>query len=92
MKASLERGTSDVSVYDMGAEQPALSAVLPANAAATFAAVPHRRSLSQARSVSCVGVEAFGVSNGSVLKGDARPMVGNLRIEHKPSGFAVIFR
>ncbi len=92
MKASLERGTSDVSVYDMGTEQPALSAALPTVAVATFAAVPHRRSLSQASSVSCIGVEAFGVSNGSILKGDARLMVGNLRIEHKPSGFALIFR
>lgn len=92
MKASLERGTSDVSVYDMGTEQPALSAALPAVAVATFAAVPHRRSLSQASSVSCVGVEASGISNGSILKGDARLMVGNLRIEHKPSGFTLIFR
>jgi len=92
MKASLERGTSDVSVYDMGTEQPALSAALPAVAAATFEALPHRRSLSQARSVSCIAVEAYGVSNGSVLKGDARLMVGNLRIEHKPSGFTVFVR
>ena len=91
VKASLDRGTSDVSVYDMGTEQPALSAALPVNAVATFAALSHRRSLSQARSVSCVGVEAYAVSNGSVLKGDARLMVGNLRIEHKPSGLTLIF-
>lgn len=92
VKASLDCGTSDVSVYDMGTEQPALSAAVSGNAVATFAALPHRRLLSQAKSVSCVGVEAYGVSNGSILKGDARLMVGNLRITHKPSGFTLIFR
>ena len=90
--ASLGMGedTSDVAVYDLGTAAPTPASVCPPSPVATFTALPFRRSVAAA--VSCIAVEAAGISNGNLLKGDARFLLDNLRVNYKPHGFWMIFR
>ena len=90
--ASLGMGedTSDVAVYDLGTAAPTPASVCPPSPVATFTALPFRRSVAAA--VSCIAVEAAGISNGNLLKGDARFLLDNLRVNCKPHGFWMIFR
>lgn len=90
-----ENRESDVSVYDMGTEQPTLETATPATPVATFSGLPFRSSHS---SVSCVGVSAMGVKNpeawSHLLQGgtDSRLMVDNIKFSHVPSGTTISIR
>ncbi|MBQ2628254.1 MAG: hypothetical protein IJG13_01115 [Kiritimatiellae bacterium] len=93
--AASENKASDVSVYDMGTEQPTLETATPATPVATFSGLPFRSSASR---VSCVGVSAMGVKNPTawshLLQGgrDSRLKVDNIKFSHVPSGMSVIVR
>ena len=91
MTAALTGGTSDVTIYDMGTDHPTLATPTPVNAVATFSAVPFRRPAAARAGVSSLGIQARGVTNGSILRGDARVLIDNLRVSHTPRGFIVSF-
>ena len=93
--AASENKSSDVSVYDMGTEQPTLATATPATPVATFRGLPFRYPASR---VSCVGVSAMGVKNPTawshLLPGgtDSRLKVDNIKFSHIPSGTTISIR
>jgi len=93
--AASENKASNVSVYDMGTEQPTLVTATPATPVATFSDLPFRSSASR---VSCVGVSAMGVKNPTawshLLQGgtDSRLKVDNIKFSHIPSGTTIVIQ
>ena len=93
--AASENKASNVSVYDMGTEQPTLATATPATPVATFSDLPFRSSASR---VSCVGVSAMGVKNPTawshLLQGgtDSRLKVDNIKFSHIPSGTTIVIQ
>ena len=91
---SSENRVSNVSVYDMGTEQPTLATATPETPVATFSNLPFRRS----GAVSCVGVSAMGVKNPTawshLLQGgtESRLKVDNIKFSHIPSGTTISIR
>ena len=91
---SSENRVSNVSVYDMGTEQPTLATATPATPVATFSNLSFRRSVA----VSCVGVSAMGVKNPTawshLLPGgtDSRLKVDNIKFSHIPSGATIVIQ
>ena len=87
-----ENRESNVSVYDMGTDQPALETATPVTPVATFSGLPFRSSASR---VSCVGVSAMGVKNPTawshLLQGgtESRLKVDNIKFSHIPPGTTI---
>ena len=90
-----ENRESNVSVYDMGTDQPTLATATPATPVATFSGLPFRSSASR---VSCVGVSAMGVKNPAawshLLQGgtDSRLKVDNIKFSHIPPGTTIVIQ
>ena len=90
-----ENKASDVSVYDMGTDQPTLATATPATPVATFSGLPFRSSASR---VSCVSVSAMGVKNPAawshLLQGgtDSRLKVDNIKFSHIPPGTTIVIQ
>ena len=89
---------SDVSVYDMGTDQPTLATATPATPVATFDALPFRVDTGIRSGISCVGVSAMGVKNPTawshLLPGgtDARLKIDNLRVSFRDAGTVILIK
>ena len=95
---SAKSRASDVSVYDMGTDQPTLATATPAAPVATFDALPFRVDTGIRLGISCVGVSAMGVKNPTawshLLPGgtDARLKIDNLRVSFRDAGTVILFK
>jgi len=91
-KSDLSARSSSVEVYDMGTSHPAASAATPkAGAVATFADVPFRRNVGGGARISCVAVEADGVSEVNLIAG-SRLLIDNIGIDYAKPGFVLVVR
>ena len=96
--ASAKSRTTDVSVYDMGTEQPTLATAAPKTPVATFSGLPFRVVTDAFGGISCVGVSAMGVKNPTVwshlLPGgtESRLKIDNIRVTFRDAGTIIILR
>lgn len=94
VKTDLAAGTGDVEVYDLGTTQPTLETATPSSGAiTTFAALPFRQSPRTLGGISCIGVEANGVSVASPFRqDDYRILLDNISVSYKSSVFVMVVR
>lgn len=87
-------GTSDVSIYDMGAAQPTLETPTPTSGAvATFTSLPFRRSSKALGGITCAAVQARGVKAANPLvETEHRLLVDNISIDFAPRAFVILVR
>ena len=87
-------GMSVVSVYDMGTEQPTLSAQTPtSSAAAMFSNLQFRHPMRSFGDISCIGVQVAGVKAASPLRAaESRLLLDNIAVEFNPGALIFIVR
>ena len=66
VKTSLDDGTSDIAVYDMGTEHPTFASDRPAEPVATFAGMRFRRAAVNLGGVSSLGISAMGTMDNTI--------------------------
>ena len=66
LKTSLDDGTSDIAVYDMGTEHPTFASARPAEPVATFAGIRFRRAAANLGGVSSLGISAMGTMDNPI--------------------------
>ena len=91
--ASMDMANSqyDLSVYDMGASHPVMSAPLPEVPVAIFSALPFRQTVGALGGVTCLSVSAQQVAS-SPLDDTIQPYVDNIRISRERKGLQVLVR
>ena len=94
MKVIATIGKSDVEVYDLGTAQPTLATATPSSGAiTTFPALPFRQAPKRLGGISCIGVEANGVTVASPFRqDDYRVLLDNISVSWKSSAFVMIVR
>lgn len=94
VKTDLDVGTSDVEVYDLGTTQPTLETATPSSGAIiTFSSFPFRQAPKKLGGISCIGVEANGVSVASPFRhDDYQILLDNISVSYKSSVFVMVVR
>ena len=94
VKSDFHACTSDVVVYDMGAEQPTFATATPTtDAVATFTSLPFRQNAVKRSGLTSIGIQAKGVKAANpLLPTEYRILLDNLSVEHAPAGFILTIK